>query len=129
MRDLNKLEVAAEARALALEVYSLTSRFPPSERFGLGGQMRRAAVSVASNIAEGSGRDGEREFVRFLYVSLGSATELAIQVDLAIALGFINHDDGMSLADRVNHTQRMLNRLTASLRQKLDRAKPAHSSS
>jgi four helix bundle protein len=81
--------------------------------------MRRAAVSVVSNIAEGSARGGDREFAQFLYVALGSATELAVQLDLAIALEFTSVTEGASLSDRVNHVQRMLNRLTSSLRRKL----------
>ena len=119
MRDYRKLEVGQRAHDLVLSVYTGTSAFPPEERYGLTAQMRRAAVSVASNIAEGSGRSGEREFLNFLYLSLGSATELAVQVDLAIALGFMTVPDGSALADRVNHVQRMLNRLTARLRTKL----------
>ena len=121
MRDFRKLEVAAHARDLVVVVYESTARFPAQERYGLAAQMRRTAVSVASNIAEGTGRGGEREFLRFLYIALGSATELAIQVDLAMALGFLNVEDGESLVDRTNHVQRMLNRLTGSVRQKLAR--------
>ena len=121
MRDFRKLEVAAHARDLVVVVYESTARFPAHERYGLAAQMRRAAVSVVSNIAEGTGRGGEREFLRFLYIALGSATELAIQVDLAMALGFMNVEDGESLVDRANHVQRMLNRFTASVRQKLAR--------
>ena len=84
--------------------------------------MRRAAISIASNIAEGTGRGGDREFLHFLYIALGSATELAVQVDLAMALGFLDAAESSDLADRTNHVQRMLNRLTASVRQKLARA-------
>jgi four helix bundle protein len=93
--------------------------FPTRERFGLAAQMRRAAVSIASNIAEGTGRGGEREFLRFLYLALGSATELAVQLELSIALGFIEAETGAALCDRTNHVQRMLNRLTGSVRRKL----------
>ena len=119
MRDLRKLEVAARARELVLAVYESTETFPIHERFGLAAQMRRAAVSIASNIAEGTGRGGEREFLRFLYLALGSATELAVQLELAIALGFIEAETGAALRDRTNHVQRMLNRLTGSVRRKL----------
>jgi four helix bundle protein len=119
MRDYRKLEVGRRAKELVLSVYMGTNAFPPEERYGLTAQMRRAAVSVVSNIAEGTGRGGEREFLQFLYLSLGSATELAAQVDLAIALGFMTVADGSVLGDRVNRVQRMLNRLTAHLRTKL----------
>jgi four helix bundle protein len=121
MRDLRKLEVALRARELVIAVYQATATFPQTERYGLATQMRRAAVSIASNIAEGAGRGGERELLHFLYMALGSAFELAIQVDLAIALSFAGHAEGSSLADRTDHVQRMLNRLTGSLRRKLAR--------
>lgn len=120
MRNVRELEVAAQARSIALAVYAVTKRFPLDERYVLAAQMRRAAVSIASNIAEGAGRGGDREFVHFLYVALGSATELAIQVDLAIALDLVTAEDGASLSDRVNHAQRMLNRFIASLRREPD---------
>jgi four helix bundle protein len=119
MRDIRKLQVAARARDLAIAVYKGTERFPAQERYGLASQMRRAAVSIASNIAEGTGRGGEREFLHFLYLALGSATELAIQLDIAIALGFADVDEGSALVDRANHLQRMLNRLTGSVRRKI----------
>ena len=90
MRDFRKLEVAVQARELVIAVYRITGTFPSTERYGLAAQMRKAAVSVASNIAEGTGRAGAREFLHFLYIALGSATELAIQVDLAIALDFVD---------------------------------------
>jgi four helix bundle protein len=119
MRDSRELKVAARARALAIAVYHGTERFPPHERYGLASQMRRAAVSIASNIAEGTGRGGEREFLHFLYLALGSATELAIQIELAIALGFVDAEEGAALSDDTNHVQRMLNRFTGSVRRKL----------
>ena len=121
MRDLRKLGVASHARELALAVYKGTGGFPTHERYGLAAQMRRAAISIASNIAEGTGRGGEREFLRFLYIALGSATELAIQVELATVLGFLDAAEASDLADRTNHVERMLNRLTGSVRQKLVR--------
>ena len=119
MRDYRKLEVAQRARELVLSVYTVTAAFPREERYGLAAQMRRAAVSVASNIAEGTGRGGEREFLHFLYLALGSATELAVQLDLATALGFLTAADGSVLSDRANQVQRMLNRLTVRVRAKL----------
>ena len=118
MRDFRKLEVTVRARELVVGVYESTAQFPAQERYGLASQMRRAAVSIASNIAEGTGRGGEREFLRFLFIALGSATELAIQIDLATTLGFLTAEGGSLLADRTNHVQRMLNRLIASVREK-----------
>jgi four helix bundle protein len=126
MRDFRKLAVGESACELAIAVYKGTERFPPYERYGLATQMRRAAVSIASNIAEGTGRGGEREFLHFLYIALGSATELAIQVDIAVALGFLDAEEGAALRDRTNHVQRMLNRLTASVRRRLPAKREAH---
>ena len=122
MRDLRRLEVALRARELVIAVYEATATFPPTERYGLAAQMRRAAVSIASNIAEGAGRGGEREFLHFLYMALGSAFELAIQVDLAIALCLVDNAEASPLADRTDHVQSMLNRLTGSMRRKLARS-------
>ena len=119
MRDPNKLHVTKLARRLAVDVYRMTAILPSTERFGLASQMQRAVISVASNIAEGCGRRGDREFARFLYVAHGSATELAIQVDLAVDLGFWGTSDSSALRDEIDHLQRMLNRLTASVHRKL----------
>lgn len=81
------LRVWQRARRLALDVYEATSDFPPSERFGLTSQVQRSAVSIASNIAEGAGRDG-RSFRQFLNYALGSAAELDTQLEIALGLGF-----------------------------------------
>ena len=119
MRDPRKLQVVIRARALAVATYRFTTSFPAYERFGLTAQMRRAAVSVASNIAEGCGRGGERDFLRFLYMAQGSASEVAIQLAIAVELGFGSPVDAATLADDIDHVQRMLNRLTNSVRRKL----------
>ena len=118
MRNPNKLLVAGKAKALAIAVYRLTSDFPTSERFGLATQMRRAAISVGSNIAEACGRSGDREFVRFLQIARGSTTELSFQVALAGDLGFGASGDHETVAELIDHVQRMLNRLTASVRRR-----------
>ena len=119
MRDPNKLLVVQRATALALAVYRLTGEFAASERFGLAAQMRRAAVSVGSNIAEGCGRSGDREFLQFLRVARGSTTELAFQLTLATELGLGSVVARESVGEHIDHVQRMLNRLTNAVRQKL----------
>jgi four helix bundle protein len=72
------------------ELYRATGHFPQSEIFGLVSQMRRAAVSVTSNIAEGYGRDSVSELIRFLYISLGSTNELDTQIQISYNLGFLD---------------------------------------
>ena len=84
------LTVWQEAMKLAKEVYQLTSAFPKEEVYGLSSQMRRAAVSVPSNIAEGAARSSSREFTQFLYIALGSLSELETQWLLAKEMGMIS---------------------------------------
>ena len=89
-RDLN---VWREAMDLAKSIYSLTAEFPKEEIYGLVSQMKRAAVSVPSNIAEGAARNSNKEFIRFLYNSLGSLAELETQLLLSRELGFVQSRD------------------------------------
>ncbi|CAM3387977.1 four helix bundle protein [Aequorivita lipolytica] len=90
MRDFRKYDVWALSHQLALEVYKITSEFPSSEKFQLTSQMQRAAYSIPSNIAEGCGRDSDKDFNRFLHIALGSAHELEYFFILAKDLSFIN---------------------------------------
>jgi four helix bundle protein len=117
------LVVWQKAHQLALEVYRSTTSFPPDGRFGLTSQMRRAAVSIPSNIAEGSGRGGDPEFARFLDIALGSATELEYQLILARDLGFISLDTYKSLDNALAEVKR----LAVSFRARLRRPTPASS--
>jgi len=80
MNNHKDLKVWQEAVELSVICYDVTSRFPREEQFGLVSQMRRAAISIASNIAEGAARTGSKEFIQFLYISLGSASELDTQM-------------------------------------------------
>ena len=88
MQEYRKLRVWEESTDLAVEVYGLTDVFPPDERFNLTSQIRRAAVSVPSNIAEGCGRSGKKERARVFDIALGSACELESQLELCRRLGF-----------------------------------------
>jgi four helix bundle protein len=88
MGDFKKLEVWRRAQNLAGTIYQLTNRFPTTERYGLSSQMRRAAVSVTANLAEGCGRQGDTELRRFVRISLGSLSELECELLLAADLGF-----------------------------------------
>ena len=115
MQPTKNLRVAGQATSLAVAVYRMTSAFPTDERFGITAQMRRAAVSVGSNIAESCGRRGNRELLQFLYVASGSASELAFQLQLACALGFGEEATVDATRNELMSLQRMLNRLTQHL--------------
>ncbi len=101
---------------LTLAVYKLTSRFPGSERFGLTNQMRRAAVSIASNIAEGYGRSTKGEYVQFLGHARGSCSEVETQIVIAKALGFGESEDVTSAEGLCNDVGRLLGGLIRSQR-------------
>ena len=89
MRDFRKLSIWSKGHLLTLKMYTLTKSFPKEETFGLISQMRRAAYSIPSNIAEGCGRNSNPDFKRFLSISAGSASELEYQLFLSHDLGFI----------------------------------------
>ena len=126
MRDPKKLLVLRHSRALAVSIYRLTASFPPSERFGLTTQMRRSAVAIGSNISEGCGRQGNREFLHSLYLARGEASELGYQAELSEDLGFSEPDAAKAVLDAIDHLQRMLNRLTSSIRTRNTKAKSAN---
>jgi four helix bundle protein len=87
-----KLEAWKFAMQLVKAIYELTAEFPGEERYGLSQQMRRAAVSIPSNIAEGAGRNSPKEFLNFIGISRGSLAELETQLQLAVMLGFAAPD-------------------------------------
>lgn len=122
MQDFRQLKVWTKAYELALEVYRATQVFPAGERFGLTSQLRRAAVSIPSNIAEGSGRPGDGEMLRFLGIAMGSASEVECQLLLASDLGFLASNDTNNLLMRIGEIRRMLNALMSRI--SADRRKP-----
>jgi four helix bundle protein len=87
--DFTDLQAWNKAHTLALDVYRITARFPKSETYGLQSQMRRSAVSVAANLAEGSGRSTNKDFARFVGIAIGSVSELDYQLLLARDLGYL----------------------------------------
>src|SRR5688572_20694928 len=105
------LEVWQESMTLVEEIYALSKNFPADERFGLTSQLRRAAVSIPSNIGEGSRRKRRRVLLNHLDVALGSQGEVDVQLELAKRLGFCNAADHARLQERVNRIGRMLNGL------------------
>lgn len=105
------LRVWEEAHAVVRLIYRHTAGFPKDEMFGLTQQIRRAAVSIPANIAEGFGRGGKIEFRRFLRISRGSAYELEYLILLSRDVGYLEETAWRVLAGRMSSTQRMLNRL------------------
>lgn len=93
---------------MVLEVYQVTAKFPKSEQYGLVSQMRRAAVSIPANIAEGMGRKGDAELARFMQISLGSASELEYYFILACDLQFISPSEKTLLLSMMDEVQKML---------------------
>ena len=91
--DHKDLEVWKKSMDLVVRLYQITKLFPDSEKYGLTSQMRRAAVSIPSNIAEGAARKGDKELIQFLYISTGSLSELETQYLIAIRLGFVTNED------------------------------------
>jgi four helix bundle protein len=101
--------------ALVESVYAASARFPPDERFGLTSQLRRASVSIPSNIAEGKRRRRERAYLHHLDIALGSQGEVEVQLELAHRLGFMKASDYEPLRKDIETIGRMLYRLIESL--------------
>ncbi len=108
MQDYRQLKVWQKSHSLVLRIYSATATFPELERYGLTSQMRRAAASVPANIAEGCGRAGAAELRQFLYISVGSATELEYFLLLARDLRFLPEKQQEALDASVREIKRML---------------------
>jgi four helix bundle protein len=120
MRDHRKLKAFQLADELVLDIYRLTRSFPAEERFGLSSQLRRAAVSIASNIVEGCARAGEAEYLHFLYMAYGSAKEVSYQLSLAYRLHLITEKAGRELEEQTTVLAKTLNALITGIK----RSKP-----
>jgi len=112
------LDVYRKSIDFVVDIYKITESFPESERFGLVSQLRRAAVSLPSNLAEGSGRNGKKELINFLHIARGSLFEIGTQLEISQRLGFVSQDDYDKLEERRATIQRMMNALISSLRKK-----------
>lgn len=110
------LKVYQEALLLVKDIYVITSNFPKEELYGLTSQMKRCVISIPSNIAEGSGRKGNAELIRFLYISLGSLSELETQLDISIMLNFTK--ENKDIQNRIYFIKNMLSKLIISLNNK-----------
>lgn len=102
------LEVWKEARYLVKVIYEMTRLFPDSEKFGLISQIQRAAISIPSNIAEGCGRETQKDSIRFFYISRGSLYELETQLYLVYDLGFINQESLEKKLETLQKSKKLL---------------------
>jgi len=118
LKNYKELKVWQRSYQLCLEIYKITKRFPNEERYGLTSQIRRAAVSVSSNIAEGYGRKTTPEYIRFLYIAYGSNCEMETQILLSGDLGYIETGKLEILQKGIGEVERMLKALIKSLEKK-----------
>lgn len=108
MKDFRKLIVWEKAHQLTLKIYKVTEEFPREELYGLTSQIRRACVSIPTNIAEGCVRSSDADFSRFLYIALGSTSELEYLALLSMDLKFIKNDLYVGLNNEINEIKKML---------------------
>jgi len=113
--NFEKLEVYNDAVELANQTYEITKIFPRSEIFGITNQVRRAAISIPSNIAEGSSR-GKKEFIYFLNIALGSAYECVPLLEISKRQGYLNHESFSELINNLHKISAKINALKNSLR-------------
>ena len=116
MGTYKDLTVWQKSMLLARRIYEITARFPSDEKFGLVSQMRRCAVSIPSNIAEGYGREGEREHSHFLFVSLGSSNELETQMILSHDFRYVDEENYQEIMNLNSEVNKMLSSLIYKLR-------------
>lgn len=119
--SFEKLDVWKDARAFVKKIYDLTSQFPLKENYGLSSQMQRAAVSIASNIAEGMGRSTEKEQLRFLEIAYGSLMETLCQLYLALDLCYLSQDVFDSMKADVDKISNRINGLSKSIKERLNK--------
>ena len=118
MIGYKKLNVWQESMELVIEIYKLVKQLPKEEMFSLSDQIRRSAVSIPSNIAEGSSRNSKKEFIQFLYISLGSICELETQLKICKNVGYLS--DLNELFNKTKKVKKMINALIFSLKKAIN---------
>ena len=108
MHNFRKLDIWVKSMDLVTDIYRVTNAFPNQERFGLTSQMQRSAVSIPSNIAEGSAKSSNKDFSRFLEMLIGSLFELETQLILATRLNYIESEVSISTLNKINELQKMI---------------------
>ncbi|RKR11455.1 four helix bundle protein [Flavobacterium sp. 90] len=108
MSDFRKLLIWQKSMSLITKIYFSTNKFPKEEIFGLTSQIRRSSVSISSNIAEGSGRESDKDFLRFLNISVGSLFEMQTQLEIAKNITYLNEQEFNNLYEDSREVERML---------------------
>jgi four helix bundle protein len=121
IKQFKDLKAWQEGYKMVLIIYRITNRFPKEELYCLTSQMRRAAISVTSNIAEGFGRIGYKDKLRFYYLANGSITELKNQINIAFGIGYVKALEIKELVDKTNSTHKILNGLIRSTKNHLNK--------
>ncbi len=117
MHRFKDLEIWKRSRKFCAAIYEITSKFPDSEKFGLTNQLRRASVSIPSNITEGSSRHSNKDFSRFLQIAIGSAYEIETQLLIAFDLKFISEKESNNLTAELEEIIKMTSRFKSTLKQ------------
>jgi four helix bundle protein len=120
MRNYRELQVWSKAHSLTLELYRVSRGFPREEMFGVTSQLRRAAVSVAANLAEGCGRRTGTELARFVRIAMGSASELDYHLLLCRDLGLIKQDDFNQSSSRLTEVRKMLTSFLSTVERQIE---------
>jgi len=115
MHQFKELLIWKKSRLFCSKIYSATTAFPSEEKFGITNQLRRASVSIPSNIAEGSSRHSNKDFARFLEIAIGSAYEVETQLLISSDLGFINEEKTIELTNMLEEIIKMTSRFRATL--------------
>ena len=115
-RAHRKLDVWKLSMDFVKELYKITGKFPVSETYGLSSQIRRAAISIPSNLAEGAARKGTKEFKQFLNIAQGSISELDTQIELSLSLDYIDEEIHAELMNKINVISKMLYGLSRSIK-------------
>lgn len=108
MSNFKKLLIWQKSMSLITKIYISTNNFPKEEAFGLTSQIRRSSISIPSNIAEGFGRESNRDFLRFLNISIGSLFEMQTQLEIAKNISYLNEDEFNNLYEDSREVERML---------------------
>ena len=109
--EYRKLKIWQKSMDLSVLIYKTTGQFPKDEIYALVSQLKRAVVSIPSNIAEGSGRNTDKEFIQFLFITYGSSCELDTQIELSKRLNFISEEEYNSITSEINEIQKMIFKL------------------